>query len=242
MLVLAREIHNLRHFGFRHLVCENTAFAYAVVVDVEHDMRRLVGCLVKVFAKDRDDKFHGRIIVVQQKNPIHTWLFCLRLGARNNGGTGPITVLSRLFRRNSRQLLQAERLGAEEEWTQSSDLHNTCSLLSTRVQTASNGANPMLRYERRSTFARGRPARSFPRNLCSDHGVFMAAGCTCAMLTWENSQCNVRVEVQAKEKARREPGLADGNGHGPQASHDAHRPVCGSATIAKRSNQTGSGG
>ena len=42
MLVLAGEIHHLRHFGLGHLIGEHAALADAVVVDVQHDAGRVL--------------------------------------------------------------------------------------------------------------------------------------------------------------------------------------------------------
>src|SRR5262249_53518871 len=45
MLMFSRKVHNLRHFSFCDLVSENSAFADAVVMDVQHDPRRRLSVL-----------------------------------------------------------------------------------------------------------------------------------------------------------------------------------------------------
>ena len=50
MLVLARKIHHLRHLGLGDLVGEDTAFADAVMMDVQHDFGRCRGVLLEEFS------------------------------------------------------------------------------------------------------------------------------------------------------------------------------------------------
>ena len=52
MLVLPGEVHNLRHFGFRDLVCENTAFADAVLMHVHHDPMRRFAVFIEEALED----------------------------------------------------------------------------------------------------------------------------------------------------------------------------------------------
>ena len=47
MLVFARKVHNLRHFCFSDLICENAALSHAMVVDVKHDPCRVFARLLK---------------------------------------------------------------------------------------------------------------------------------------------------------------------------------------------------
>ena len=47
VLILACVIHHLRHLGLRDLVGVDAAFAYAVVVHLEHDLHRLLSVLVE---------------------------------------------------------------------------------------------------------------------------------------------------------------------------------------------------
>src|SRR3712207_7546817 len=54
VLVLAREIHDLRDFGLRDLVRKDSAFAHAVIVDVQHDPRGVVLALLE----EPDDHVH----------------------------------------------------------------------------------------------------------------------------------------------------------------------------------------
>src|SRR5437868_2266530 len=47
MLVLAGEVHHLRHFRFRHLIGVDAALADAVLMDVQHNAGRVVARLVE---------------------------------------------------------------------------------------------------------------------------------------------------------------------------------------------------
>ena len=86
MLVLAGVVHHLRDFGFGDLVGENTAFADAMLMDMQHDPRRFFRPFVEIFAQHGDDKFHRRVVVVEQQHAIHTGASRLRFGARDNSG------------------------------------------------------------------------------------------------------------------------------------------------------------
>ncbi len=66
MLILPGEIHNLRYLGFRHFVGEYAALTHAVVMNMQHDPRRLLGSLAEESFQNMNDKFHRRKIVIQQ--------------------------------------------------------------------------------------------------------------------------------------------------------------------------------
>ena len=56
MLVLAREIHHLRHLGLGDLVGEHTALPDAMMMDVEHDLRRGLDVLLEEFFQHMKDR------------------------------------------------------------------------------------------------------------------------------------------------------------------------------------------
>src|ERR1700728_1300850 len=88
MLMFAGKVHNLRHFCFRHLIGEDTAFADAMLMHMHHDpMRRLV-ILVEEPLQDVDHEFHRRVVVIEQKNPVKIRPLGLRLGLGNNRRAG----------------------------------------------------------------------------------------------------------------------------------------------------------
>src|SRR5690606_32253844 len=65
MAMLTREIHDLRHLGLCHFVRIDTAHADALVVDVQHDARRLFPPLVEVLLKHVHDELHRCVVVVE---------------------------------------------------------------------------------------------------------------------------------------------------------------------------------
>ncbi|CDI08254.1 protein of unknown function [Agrobacterium pusense] len=65
MLVLSGEIHDLAYFRLCDLICKHPAFAYAVLVHVQHD----AGCRFTIFLEkpfqNVNDEFHGSVVVIQ---------------------------------------------------------------------------------------------------------------------------------------------------------------------------------
>ena len=47
MLVIAGEIHDLRHLGLRHFECVDSADTHTLLMDVQHDARRLFASLAE---------------------------------------------------------------------------------------------------------------------------------------------------------------------------------------------------
>jgi len=86
MLVLARKVHDLRHFGLCHLVWEDAANSDAAAMYMQHNFRRLLGVHTEEPFQDMHDEFHGRVIVIQHEHLIHRRLFGLR--TRLNDDTG----------------------------------------------------------------------------------------------------------------------------------------------------------
>ena len=68
--MFAGKVHNLRHFGFRHFVCKDSAFAYTVLMHMHHDPVRRVVILVEEALQDMNHEFHRRVVVVEQQNTI----------------------------------------------------------------------------------------------------------------------------------------------------------------------------
>jgi hypothetical protein len=66
MLVFAGKVHNLRHFGFRDLVRENTTFADTVLMYMHHDTMRRFVVFIEEMLEDVDHELHRRVVVVQQ--------------------------------------------------------------------------------------------------------------------------------------------------------------------------------
>jgi hypothetical protein len=70
MLVFSGKVHHLRHFGFRHLVRINAAFADSVMMDVEHDASRALAVLVEETLQHVHHEFHRRVVVVEKQQAI----------------------------------------------------------------------------------------------------------------------------------------------------------------------------
>ena len=65
--MLASIFHDQRHFCFRDFVCVNPDGRLAVMMDLEHQSRRLGVILVKVCPQHRDDIIHGSIIIIKKE-------------------------------------------------------------------------------------------------------------------------------------------------------------------------------
>src|SRR5437763_16276645 len=70
MLVLAGEIHHLRHLGLGYLIGEYAAFTDAMMMHVEHDLGRSFRILVEEFLQDENHELHWSVIVVENEDTI----------------------------------------------------------------------------------------------------------------------------------------------------------------------------
>ena len=66
MLVFASEIHDLGNFRFGDFIGVNSAFAYAMIMDKQHNSRRLFDRLIKILAQHDYNELLRRIIVIEQ--------------------------------------------------------------------------------------------------------------------------------------------------------------------------------
>jgi len=92
MLVLLREVHHLRNFGFGHFIGENAAHADPFLVDMQHHTSRLIGIHLKKRLEDMHDKFHRRVIVVQQQHFIEAWFLGFWARARSQADPGSAAI------------------------------------------------------------------------------------------------------------------------------------------------------
>src|SRR5712691_1755558 len=86
MLLLAREVHHLRHLGFCDFIRIDTAFADPVLVHMKHDPCGVFAVFVEEPLQDLHDEFHRRVIVVQQQHAVEIGPLGLRLDAGDDGG------------------------------------------------------------------------------------------------------------------------------------------------------------
>jgi hypothetical protein len=70
MLVLACEIHHLRHLGLGNFIGEHAALPDPMMMDVEHDLGRRFRILLEKLLKHVNNELHRRVIVVQNQDPV----------------------------------------------------------------------------------------------------------------------------------------------------------------------------
>src|SRR5215212_1764744 len=85
MLVLAGEVHDLSHLGFRHLVGEHAALSDAVLVNVQHDPGGVLPVLVEESLQHVHHELHGSVVVVEEENEVQVPSFRARLRLRDYG-------------------------------------------------------------------------------------------------------------------------------------------------------------
>ena len=73
--VVVGEIVNYRRFGFGNVPGKYSSHSFPFLVDLEHDLRCLLVVFVENYLKDQDHKIHSCIIVVEQQDFVHRWLF-----------------------------------------------------------------------------------------------------------------------------------------------------------------------
>src|SRR5215813_14714337 len=71
MLVLAGEVHDLRHLGLGDLVSKDAAFADAVMVNMEHDSCGGIAVLVEEALQHVHHELHRRVVVIEQQHSVH---------------------------------------------------------------------------------------------------------------------------------------------------------------------------
>ena len=87
--MFAREVHNLRHFGLRHLICIDAALADAMVVDMQHNSGRGFVIFAEEALEHVHDELHRRVVVVEDEHTVHARPLGLRLGLGDDGGARP---------------------------------------------------------------------------------------------------------------------------------------------------------
>jgi len=92
MLILLRKVHDLRDLGFGHFISENATNADAFLMHMNHNPRSLIRIHLKKRLEDMHDKFHRRVIVVQQQHLIQAWLLGFRARARGEADAGSAAI------------------------------------------------------------------------------------------------------------------------------------------------------
>ena len=78
--MFARKVHDLRDLGFRNFVRIDAAFADPVVVNMQHNSCGGFVVLSEEAFQYMHDEFHRRVIVIENKDPVHVRPLGLRLG------------------------------------------------------------------------------------------------------------------------------------------------------------------
>src|SRR3546814_1672981 len=68
----ALPIYHLVYLGFGDFVTEHATHADALLVDMQHHLRRLFDVHVEETLEHHHDEFHRRVIVVEQRSEEHT--------------------------------------------------------------------------------------------------------------------------------------------------------------------------
>ena len=84
--MLPRKVHDLRHLALGNLVRINSANADALVVNVQHDARRVFLSFVEEPLKDKNDELHRREIVIEKQDLVEARLLRFRSGLRDDAG------------------------------------------------------------------------------------------------------------------------------------------------------------
>lgn len=75
MLMLTCEIHRLRYFGLCDLVRVNPANPDTPLVNVQHDLGRILLRTIEETFQDVNNKLHRGVVVVQHQYFVHGWSF-----------------------------------------------------------------------------------------------------------------------------------------------------------------------
>src|SRR3546814_13799964 len=72
VLVLPRGVHHLVHLGFCDFIAEHAAHADALLMDMQHHLRRLFDVHVEIALQHHHDEFHRRIIVDRKSTRLNS--------------------------------------------------------------------------------------------------------------------------------------------------------------------------
>src|SRR5437764_13368443 len=105
MLVLAREVHHLRHLGLGDFIGEHAALANPMVMNVQHDLGGGLDVLLEEPFQDENDELHRSIVVIQDQDAIKIRALGLWLdlgddgSSRTAGASGAVFVIAHSGRR-----------------------------------------------------------------------------------------------------------------------------------------------
>ena len=84
--MFARKVHDLRDLGFRDFIRIDTALADPVVMNMQHYSCGGFVVLSEEAFQDMHDELHRRVVVVENKHPVHIRPLGLRLSLGDDRG------------------------------------------------------------------------------------------------------------------------------------------------------------
>jgi len=87
--MFACKVHDLCDLGLSYLVRKHTTFADPVVMHMQHNSCGGFMILAEKPLQHMHDKFHRRVVIVENEDPIHVGPLCLRFGLGNDRRTRP---------------------------------------------------------------------------------------------------------------------------------------------------------
>ena len=94
--MFARKVHDLRDLGFRDLVRIDAAFADPVMMHMQHYSCGGFVVLAEEAFQNVHDELHGRVVVVENEDPVHVRPLGLRLGLGDDRSARPALLVSTL--------------------------------------------------------------------------------------------------------------------------------------------------
>ena len=95
--MLSGKVHHLGDFGLGDLERIDPAYAYALVVHMQHYRCRLLAVLGEKVLQHEHHKFHWGVVIVQQQHLIEAGLLGFRPRLHgSHGGVGPTLVIDHL--------------------------------------------------------------------------------------------------------------------------------------------------
>lgn len=86
------EVKHLCNLRFRHFVSINAAKPDTLLVNMQHYPGRLLTRSIEKPLKNKDDKLHWRVVVIQQQDPVKRRFFRSNARLRHRANVGSIII------------------------------------------------------------------------------------------------------------------------------------------------------
>jgi hypothetical protein len=96
VLMATGGVDHLSHLGLSDFESEDAADTHAVLVNMQHYTCRVFTRLIEKPLKNVDHELHGRVVVVQEENPIEGRLLRFRLDLGDDRRAHPISCIAGL--------------------------------------------------------------------------------------------------------------------------------------------------